>query len=238
MKYSIVIPCYNEAENINKLIEKIVPLQSQYDLEYILVENGSKDNSKDYLKKNIEDKYMNLRIVYVENNLGYGYGIQQGLKIARGQYVGWIHADLQVSPEHLVEFFDEIDKHLSTEKLFLKGLRSNRSVMDYIFTYGQTIFETILFHAIIHDVGAVPVVFSRQLLDDIVIDDVANDFSIELFFYHEAINKKYKIIRKKVKLLNREKGNSSWNTGLMSKVRQSKRIIKDSLDIKKGEKVL
>ena len=47
MKYSIIIPCYNEADNIDNLIKCIMPLQERYDLEYILVENGSKDASKE-----------------------------------------------------------------------------------------------------------------------------------------------------------------------------------------------
>ena len=46
MKFSIVIPCYNEQASLPLLIEKIIPLQNDYELEYILVENGSTDNSR------------------------------------------------------------------------------------------------------------------------------------------------------------------------------------------------
>ena len=238
MKYTIIIPCYNERDNIDNLISKIKPLQKKYDLEYVLVENGSKDESRTYFKDNIDGKHYGIKIVYVDINQGYGYGLQQGMKVASGDYVGWIHADLQIPPDDLVQFFDETEKHDSSEKLFLKGRRTNRGAFDSFFTNGQSVFNTILFGAKIYDVGAIPVLFSRSLLNEVLIDDMANDFSIELYVYKEAIRLGYKIIRFKVKLSNREKGNSSWNHGVMSKIKQSKRIFDASFRIKRGDKVL
>ena len=238
MKFSIIIPCYNEEDNIDNLISRIRPLQEKYDLEYVLVENGSKDESRIYFKKNVEGKYPGIKIVYVDVNQGYGYGLQQGMKAAEGDYIGWIHADLQMPPDELVRFFNEIEHHNISEKLFLKGRRTNRSVFDRFFTNGQSVFNTLLFGTKIYDVGAIPVLFSRELLDEVSVDEMANDFSIELYVYKEAARLGYTIIRFKVKLLSREKGNSSWNHGLRSKLRQSKRIFDDSLKIKRGEKVL
>lgn len=238
MNYSIIIPCYNEADSIDNLIKRITPLQKKYDLEYVLVENGSKDNSREYFKNHVEERYQNVKVVYVDSNRGYGYGLQQGMKAADGDYVGWIHADLQMPPERLIQFFDEIEKHGSSEKLFLKGRRANRSLFDRFFTNGQSLFNSLLFHRKIYDVGAIPVLFSRSFLDEVCIDDMANDFSIELYVYKEAERLGYKVIRFKVNLLTREKGNSSWNHGFKSKIKQSKVIFKDSLKIRRGEKVL
>ena len=240
MLISIIIPCYNEAGNIDALIQRIRPLQERYNLEYILVENGSdKDNSRDYFKSQVEGKYSQLKVVYVEHNQGYGYGIQQGLKAASGDYIGWIHADLQIPPEELIQFFDEIYKHSESEKIFLKGTRTNRSIFDRFFTCGQSFFNSLLYKKLMYDVGAIPVIFSRTLFDEFNIEDMPNDFSIEVFIYREALVQQFKIIRFKVKLQNRRKGNSSWNTGsFQSKIKQSIRIFKDSIKIKKGEKVL
>lgn len=238
MKYSIIIPCYNERDNIDSLIKRISPLQEKYDIEYVLVENGSRDNSREYFKSNIEGKFPNIVVVYVDLNKGYGYGLQQGMKAASGDYIGWIHADLQMPPEELIRFFEEIGKHDPSDKLFLKGRRMNRSAFDRFFTIGQSVFNTCLFRTKLYDVGAIPVIFSKSLLNIVNIDDMANDFSIELYVYKEAVRLGYQIIRINVKLLNREKGNSSWNHGLKSKIRQSKVIFNDSLKIKRGEKVL
>lgn len=238
MKYSIIIPCYNEADNIESLIERITKLQEKYDLEYILVENGSKDNSRSYFQDNIEGKYSNIEVTYVDVNQGYGYGLQQGMKAAKGDYIGWIHADLQIPPEELIPFFEEIECDKFSEKLFLKGRRMNRSMFDKFFTNGQALFNSCLFRAKLYDIGAIPVLFSRELLDEVSIDEMANDFSIELYIYAEAVKLGYKVKRFKVRILDREKGYSSWNHGLKSKIKQSKKIFLDSLKIKRGEKVL
>lgn len=237
MKFSIIIPCYNERENIDSLIQRLLPLQDKYELEYVLVENGSKDGSKAYFEQNVEGRFSNIKLVYVTENLGYGYGLQQGLKAADGEYVGWIHADLQILPEALVPFFDYAIAH-QDRQLFLKGSRFNRSLFDNFFTFGQSVFSTLLFHSLIHDVGAIPVLFSKTLFSSIEVDGSPNDFSIELFVYVQAKLQRFEIRHFKVALQKREKGKSSWNTGLRSRIRQSKRIFKDSLKIKRGEKVL
>ena len=206
-------------------------------MEYVLVENGSKDESKAYFEQNVNGKYQNIKVTYVPINQGYGYGLQQGLKACTGDYIGWIHADLQIPPEVLVPFFDYAIAN-SNKNLFLKGNRINRSLFDNFFTFGQSIFNTILFRSFIYDVGAIPVLFNKKLFEGISIDDFPNDFSIELFVYVKAKQKYFDVKRFKVSLQKRKSGKSSWNTGLSAKIRQSKRIFKDSLQIKRGEKVL
>ena len=54
MKYSIVIPCYNEEENLPKLVSSITEFAKGRDLEFVLVENGSKDNSYMLMKELIK----------------------------------------------------------------------------------------------------------------------------------------------------------------------------------------
>ena len=80
MKYSIIIPCYNEEDNVEKLINLLSSKLGLYDLEWVIVENGSKDNTRDLLKKACENRE-NFKLVYVDKNQGYGYGIAQGLKV-------------------------------------------------------------------------------------------------------------------------------------------------------------
>ena len=122
MKYSIVIPCYNESENILDLVSVIKKIPKKYKAEFILVENGSMDNSRDIFEElDIDNKY--IRKVYVDVNQGYGYGIIQGLKVAKGDYVGWLHADLQYNPLDLLPFFDYLNNHPG--KYLLKGKRKN-----------------------------------------------------------------------------------------------------------------
>ena len=230
MKYSIVIPCYNEEDNLPNLIMSISEFAKGRELEFVLVENGSKDNSLALMKDLTNDKDF-IKIVKVEVNQGYGYGLHQGIKAASGDYIGWIHADLQLPLSDVSQFLDRIDSYNGSQKLFLKGTRHNRSLVDYFFTYGMTCFESVLFGRWLFDIGAIPVFFDKSLL--VVLERVPNDFSVELFIYNKAKEHGYKVERLPVHLLKREKGKSSWNTGLMSRVKQSMRIIKASFNIKK-----
>ena len=234
-KYTIIIPCFNEGESLNNLISQIIPLQQDYDLDFVLIENGSIDNSKNFFNE-IKNKYKNIHIVFVDKNRGYGYGIQQGLKVARGEYIGWIHADLQVSPTELKKFLDYIEEVNKEDEIFIKGKRLNRGYLDLIFTAGQSLFNTILFGHKLQDIGAIPKIFSKNLIKDI--DALPNDFSIELFVYLQAMKNNYIIKTFPVCMVERKMGSSSWNNGLKSKLKQSKRIIYDSLLIKRNKKVL
>jgi glycosyltransferase involved in cell wall biosynthesis len=230
MKFSILIPCYNEFTNLKSLIDYILPLQDIYELEYILVENGSTDNSREYFQNNIDGKYKNIKIAYVDTNKGYGFGIQQGLKLCKGEYLGWIHADMQVLPNELRKLFDYILLKGSNQKLFLKGRRFNRPLLDRFFTIGQSMFSSIIFLNKMWDIGATPVIFSKSLIDNF--DLMPDDFSIELFTYLIAKRKDFQIKRFDITINDRKNSISSWNNGLISKIKLSLILIKSSILIR------
>lgn len=235
MRFSIIIPCYNERDNLSLLIKNIMPLTEKFDIEFVLVENGSTDDSRIKFETLPEMTNSHILKVYVNENHGYGYGVQQGLKACSGDYVGWIHADMQFRPRKLTAFLGYAEKYGNEIPLFLKGKRSNRSLFDRFFTAGMSIFETVLFGTLLYDIGAIPVLFHRSLLDKC--PKLPYDFSIELYVYLQAKRNHYLIKRHGVRLEKRARGDSSWNKGFASKIRQSKRIIKNSIWIKKGDQV-
>ena len=233
MKFSIIIPCYNEQANLPLLVERILPLQKDYELEYILVENGSTDNSREYLKNNIEGKFKNIVVEYLDINKGYGFGLKQGLKLARGQYLGWIHADMQVFPNELRQFFDFAISNNIDQKFLLKASRTNRPLTDSFFATGQTIYSFVIFLFKMSDIGASPLIFSKSLIDNF--DTMPDDFSIEVFTFFIEKKKKFNIKRFDIILNSRKNSESSWNTGFISKLKLSLIIMKSSLQIKMKE---
>jgi len=236
MKYSIVIPCYNEEKNLVNLVDALDKFPKKYDVEFILVENGSLDGSRKLLKnlKKIDGK--RIKTTNVDVNQGYGYGIKQGLKLATGDYVGWIHADLQLDPEELCQFFDYLNKQ-STPKYLMKGERHNRKVIEYIFTYGMGFVDSLIFKKHMYDVMSMPVIFSRDLLK--YYNEFPNDFSLDIYIYAKANELGYKIVHLPVTIVNRKEGKSSWNTGLKSRIKQSNKMFKASIDVSKkiGDKM-
>lgn len=65
MKFSLVIPCYNEAKNIPHLLEKCNPLILKEDIEIILVDNGSTDETAQVINNIIKD-HPSCRYIYVK----------------------------------------------------------------------------------------------------------------------------------------------------------------------------
>ncbi|CAI3245643.1 MULTISPECIES: glycosyltransferase family 2 protein [Clostridium] len=232
MKYSIIIPCYNEEENIVPLITKLDEIYKNKKMQIVLVNNGSMDKTLYVLEKESK-KYPYIKIVDIKINQGYGYGLLKGLESADGEFVGWIHADMQLDPSNLLKAISVLEKEENPENVFIKGKRKNRPFLDNLFTFGMSIFETCLFKKRLYDIGAIPVIFHRSMIKDIKFPP--RDFAIELYVYYIAKSINKKIIRVPINLGDRKAGKSSWNTGLLSKLKQSMRIIKASLKIKRNK---
>ncbi len=230
MKFSIIIPCYNEAPNLINLLDNLSPIISRDDTEVILVENGSTDNSKDLFKTTIEHRFPQINPVYVDVNQGYGYGILQGVQIATGDYIGWIHADLQVDASVLLDFFDYATSN-PTRTFFLKGARSNRHLIEYLFSFGMSCFESLLFHKVMFEVMAMPCLIPSHILKKYY-SSIPIDFSIDIFVYALAVYNNLEVIHLPVKMRDRAAGISSWNTGIIARIKQSQKMIKSSIMVK------
>ena len=109
IEFSLVIPCYNEEKNLFLLYKKIQNLLLINSYEIILVNNGSTDSSFKILSE-LEKKHSNLIVLNLKKNKGYGNGIVSGLNIAKGDFMGWTHADIQTDPNDCLKVKDIIQK--------------------------------------------------------------------------------------------------------------------------------
>lgn len=94
MKISIIIPCYNEINTIEKIIDKIL-LQEKFDKEIIVIDDYSTDGTTNLLE-NIKNKYD--RLIINSKNYGKGYSIKKGISIATGDVILIQDADLEYDP--------------------------------------------------------------------------------------------------------------------------------------------
>tara|TARA_B110000027_G_scaffold118315_1_gene130219 strand:+ start:3241 stop:3954 length:714 start_codon:yes stop_codon:yes gene_type:complete len=231
MKYSLIIPCFNEAKNLELLFERLKKFKDvSIEIEIIIVNNGSIDNSKKILE-NLVKNYQFVKIVNVKKNQGYGYGILSGLKSASGDVLGWTHADLQTDPLDVLTSIKFFEKSPYPEKIFVKGLRKGRSFTSVFFTVGMAFFEIILLNKIMWDINAQPTMFHRNFFETWTLPP--KDFSLDLFAYYMAKKNKLIINRFNVYFGKRAYGVSHWNVGLASKYRFIKRTLTYSFSLKK-----
>jgi len=112
MKLSLVVPCYNEAENVAAFQEATIQAFDGcgYDFEIIFVDDGSQDATMFQLRKLFTVQKCPVKVVSFSRNFGKESAIYAGLKQAVGEYVTLIDADLQQRPEiarDMVKILDE-----------------------------------------------------------------------------------------------------------------------------------
>tara|TARA_Y100001968_G_C19430126_1_gene756529 strand:- start:2151 stop:2843 length:693 start_codon:yes stop_codon:yes gene_type:complete len=228
MKLSIVIPCFNEEKNIPLIIDRFQGILNDNQIEIIFVDNGSTDQTSLILKE-LTEELSNYQFIRLEKNLGYGNGILKGLEVAEGEILAWTHADMQTDPNDVLKGF-ELFKGKNS-KVFVKGSRRGRPVVDLIFTIGMSVFETILLRKYMWDINAQPTMFKREFFCEW--KDPPKDFSLDLFAYYQALKYNLDIARFPVVFSKRANGVSKWNIDWISKIKFITRTINYSFKLKK-----
>ena len=232
--FSLIIPCYNEASNLPLLINRCVDVLKERDgIEVIIVDNGSIDESSEVLDHLLKNQQL-IKRVKVEVNQGYGYGILTGLRVAKGEIIGWTHADMQTDLNDVLKGLNFFDNLNNPERIFVKGKRYGRPFSDVFFTAGMAIFETILMRKAMWDINAQPTMFHRAFFQKW--SSPPNDFSLDLYAYYKAKVSSLEIKRFPVLFGQRAHGKSHWNVSFSAKFHFVKRTLLYSFALQKRSK--
>lgn len=108
---SLVIPCYNEQENVPTLLERVGGALSRIDgpFEVLVIDDGSTDQTPALLADG-QSKYPWLRVIRMAQNSGQSAAFEAGFAAARGQVLATIDADLQNDPEELPRLLPMLDE--------------------------------------------------------------------------------------------------------------------------------
>lgn len=105
-RLSIVIPIYQNEENIHSTMTELLALQHKidgYSLQLIFVDDGSTDKSYELLNKYYHEHPSIIKLVVLTKNFGQSQAIREGIRLADGDCIGVISADLQDPPELFLE---------------------------------------------------------------------------------------------------------------------------------------
>ena len=112
MKLSLIVPCYNEAENV--ALFQAAAMQAfagcGFDYELVFVDDGSKDATLFELKKLHAAQACPVKVVSFSRNFGKEAGLYAGLQHASGEYICLIDADLQQRPEIVLDMVKILDE--------------------------------------------------------------------------------------------------------------------------------
>lgn len=123
---SIIIPVYNEASNIPRLISKICSSLKGLDYEVIFVDDGSKDGTEK-LVHSIQKKNERIKLIERGKKLGLSSAVIAGLKLSSGKYVCVMDGDLQHDPKYIPKMYGHIlhsPHSIVIGSRFVKNLRN------------------------------------------------------------------------------------------------------------------
>lgn len=169
---SLVIPVYNEANNLRPLQAEIHRVTSKlpFDFEVIFVDDGSKDDSVAILDE-LAEKFKNIRIIQFARNFGKEAAVTAGLHATKGEAAIIMDADMQMPPKHMGEFLKKWEEGAEV----VVGVFASRD-MALVRRTGAKIFYKIM-DVIGHSkVKITPHATDYRLLDREVVD-IFNGFT-------------------------------------------------------------
>ena len=212
INFSLVLPCYNEEGNIALLYEEFLAIPiNNFHTELIFVNNGSTDNTKNEIENVIKKNQKNNNnistvIVNLEKNKGYGGGISEGLKIAKGDYIGWAHADLQTP---LIDFFKLFNLINEKREIFGKGFRTNNRGFDTIVSRFHEKLASIILGYKMREINAQPKIFSKDLMK--YFTNMPHNWTVlDTYVTYVCLKKNIKIETINVVFKTRLHGQSKW----------------------------
>ncbi|MBM4350429.1 MAG: glycosyltransferase family 2 protein [Deltaproteobacteria bacterium] len=112
VEISVVVPVFNEEENLPVLIPKLVQVLNPLGLSYemIFVDDGSSDGSRRILRE-MASKYPSLRIIGLKKNRGLSTALLAGMREVRGGTIVTLDSDLQNDPEDIPRLLSYLDRY-------------------------------------------------------------------------------------------------------------------------------
>ncbi len=217
----VIIPTYNEIENIEAIIRSVFSLDKAFDI--LVVDDNSPDLT--YLKvKELQKEFGNLHLQVRKDKSGLGTAYIHGFKwcLDHGyDYIFEMDADFSHNPKDLIKLYNacHVDgADLSIGSRYVKGVNVvNWPLSRVLLSYMASVYVRIITRMKIQDTTAGFICYKRRVLESIDLDEIkfiGYAFQIEMKF--RAYKKKFKINEIPVVFTDRTKGESKLSSGIIS----------------------
>ena len=161
-KYSIVIPTYNHCEDLLKpCIDSIKEYTELSDVEIVIVANGCKDNTREYL----DNLDIPVKVVWFDEGLGYTKSTNEGIKVATGEYIILLNNDTQFLPQVKNDWINRLREPFSESNVGVTGVLE---LYDHSAESNFLVFFCVMIHREVFDkIGILDEIFSPGFGEDI-----------------------------------------------------------------------
>ena len=190
MNLSVVIPVYDEVENIGEILKRVQT--TKLAKEIIIVDDGSKDGTRDALQK--LDGKGKVRVILHERNQGKGAAVVTGLNAARGDILLIQDADLEYDPRDYPTLLRPIEEGLADVVYGSRFLGAPHRVTMFwhlIANRMLTFMTNILYNTILTDMETGYKVFRREVIQGMKIR--SKRFNFEPEFTAKVLKRRYRI---------------------------------------------
>lgn len=217
----VIIPTYNEKENIEKIIRAVFGLEKKFDI--LIIDDGSPDGTAQIVHRLIDSEFSSrLHIIEREGKLGLGTAYIRGFKWALEQgyqYVFEMDADFSHDPNDLPRLYaacHDDGADLAVGSRYVTGVNVvNWPIGRVLMSYFASQYVRLVTGFDVHDTTAGFVCYHREVLETINLDDIrfkGYAFQIEMKYTAHKIG--FKIKEVPVIFVNRREGTSKMSGGI------------------------
>lgn len=186
MKLSIVIPCYNEAKDIASNVEKVKSylLEKKINYELLLVNDGSKDNTKEVIES-IEG----VKALSYEKNRGKGGAVKYGIENATGDYVLFMDADLSTdisAIEKVIELAPNYDLVIGSRHAKESVIKKKQPWTRVFIGWCCRVLVKMLFHTKLKDTQCGFKAMKADVAKKIVSKQLVTNFAFDVEYIYIA----------------------------------------------------
>jgi glycosyltransferase involved in cell wall biosynthesis len=177
---SVIIPCYNEADTIEPMLERVEEIGLADEI--IIVDDGSTDGTRDILREIEAQAHPNVRVFYHDHNQGKGAALVTGFSHAACEIFLIQDADMEYDPRDYPVLLKPLHEGIAKVvygSRFLGGPRKAMNFWNMVANKILTLTTNVLYNAIISDMETGYKVFRSEVVRDMVIHAHSFDFEPE-----------------------------------------------------------
>ena len=219
-KKIVIIPTYNERENIENIIRKVFSLEGEYNI--LIIDDGSPDGTADIVKRIQEEYPKRLFIIERGKKLGLGTAYLTGFRWSienNYDYIFEMDADFSHNPDDLLRLYNacKAGADLAIGSRYCDGVSVvNWPIGRIIMSYYASAYDRKMLRMKIFDCTAGFKCYSRKVLETINLDDVRmKGYGFQIEMKYTAFKLGFNIKEVPIIFINRREGTSKMSSGIL-----------------------